>query len=54
MNQNQELIKKAKEILKKVQASGGEAFIIGETIFKLINGKPINNVYLILETLIEL
>lgn len=46
MNQNQELIKKAKEILKKVQASGGEAFIIGETIFKLINGKPINNVYI--------
>ena len=46
MNQNQELIKKAKEILKKVQASGGEAFIIGETVYKLINGKTINNVYI--------
>ena len=46
MNQNQELIKKAKEILKKIQASGGEAFIIGETVYKLINGKTINNVYI--------
>lgn len=46
MNQNQELIKKAKEILKKVQSAGGEAFITGETIYKLINGKTINNVYI--------
>lgn len=46
MNQNQELIKKAKEILKKVQSVGGEAFITGETIYKLINGKTINNVYI--------
>jgi len=46
MNQNQELITKAKEILKRTQASGGEAFIIGESIYKLINGKKINNMYI--------
>ena len=46
MDVNQELISKAKEILRKVQASGGDAFIIGETIYRLTNGKKIKDVYI--------
>lgn len=38
---SQEMVLKAKEILKKITFSGGEAYIIGEAVFHIINGENI-------------
>lgn len=39
---SQEKVSKAKEILRKITSAGGEAYIIGESVFHIINGEDID------------
>ena len=43
-NRSQEFLSKAKDILKKITSSGGEGYIIGSCVFKIINEENLDNI----------
>lgn len=43
-NRSQEFLAKAKDILKKITFSGGEGYIIGPSVLKIINEENLDNI----------